>query len=368
MKNVLFVVQHLDAGGTEKSLINICENIDKNKFHVSFFICDSRYNYLENYVKNLNVEIYKGPYINGLINKAKFLFSLYNLMQRKKFDVIHSNMGMFDLLNLTVAKLCKVPIRIAHAHNTSSNWVTCKLKKHIVNLFRVFVIHITKLVATDRIGCSSMANEYYFGSVWQQHKNTLVIYNGVNVEQFETALPISVCHKDEFAPQYRLITIGRISMAKNPIFIANIVLELSKIRQDFVLWWIGVGGYANEVKKFLNKHNIEKYVVFLGMRDDIPQLLKSSDLFILPSLFEGLPIVAVEAQLSGLNCFVSDHITSEVNIGKCRTLSLDLGARYWAESINDYIQQGTKLLIDENKKKEFDIKNTVRQIEKIYGR
>ena len=164
-----------------------------------------------------------------------------------------------------------------------------------------------------------------------------------------------------------MITIGRIENQKNPLFIVEIVNELSSIREDIHLYWIGTGSMEAEVKSLVKKYSIEKYISFLGRRSDISSILKNVDYMIFPSKYEGLGIVLIEAQVSNVPCFISDVIPNEADLGLCTKLSLDEGAKNWAININNYINnQSYNYKLDNEKVKKFDINNVSRNMENIY--
>lgn len=122
-----------------------------------------------------------------------------------------------------------------------------------------------------------------------------------------------------------------------------------------------------EIYKKVKELNIEKYIKFFGARKDIAEITNCCDLFMLPSLFEGLPIAIIEAQSAGLDCFISNTISEQVSCGKCRFLPIDKGAKIWADEINKYLCNENKFTLDEELLNKFDIKNTVKQLEEFYS-
>lgn len=116
----------------------------------------------------------------------------------------------------------------------------------------------------------------------------------------------------------------------------------------------------------MKEEHLEKHIHFLGRREDISELLQQNDFFLFPSLFEGLPITLIEAQASGLECFISDTITKEVNVGLCQYLSLEKSAREWAAYISEQLDNRDKKGYDAKLLDQFDIKNTVKRLEEIY--
>lgn len=139
------------------------------------------------------------------------------------------------------------------------------------------------------------------------------------------------------------------------------------IRKDINFSWVGDGELRKTIEERVKEEHLEKQIHFLGRRENIPELLQQNDFFLFPSLFEGLPITLIEAQASGLECFISDTITKEVNVGLCQYLSLEKSAREWAVYISEKLDNRDKKGYDAKLLDQFDIKNTVKRLEEIYG-
>lgn len=138
------------------------------------------------------------------------------------------------------------------------------------------------------------------------------------------------------------------------------------IRKDINFSWVGDGELRKPIEERVKEEHLEKQIHFLGRREDIPELLQQNDFFLFPSLFEGLPITLIEAQASGLECFISDTITKEVNVGLCQYLSLEKTAKEWAVYISEKLDNRDKKGYDAKLLDQFDIKNTVKRLEEIY--
>lgn len=351
MKKVLIVLQHLDVGGIESTILNICSHIDTSLYKVEIFCCDSQFMGKEKEFEKY--KIYKAPYINSFKNIIAFEKILTNVLSSEKYDVVHSNMGIFDALVLKVAYKCKVSIRISHGHFRASQWGDKWYKQIIVHIARIIFKTMIKIYATACIACSKEANEYCFDGKGR------VIYNGIDFEQYENCKGVH-----QGGPRVKLITVGRMSYAKNPLFIVDIINELVKIRQDIVFFWIGTGGMKKDIENRINNFGLKEYFEILGVRNDVSRILKENDYFLLPSLAEGLSMALLEAQVSGLDCFASDNVPADVNCGKVKFLPIG-DAKLWAEEINKHISQ-EKWCIDNEKLSRFDIKYTIKQIEQVY--
>lgn len=129
---------------------------------------------------------------------------------------------------------------------------------------------------------------------------------------------------------------------------------------------MGEGGLSQEVKKYVNKLSVNKNIHFLGIRNDVENVLSKCKYFLLPSNYEGFGLVLVEAQAARLDCFASDTVPNTVNCGKCKFLSLEMSANDWARQIYDYINSKEKMVLNEEKLKSFGIKNMAEKIQDVY--
>lgn len=356
---VLQVTSGLGTVGTNIFPITVMENLDKHKYKRYFFItCDNKQFYEERVVES-GVEIIRGNELNGLKNKLKHFFNLIKILKKEDIDVMHTHMDFFNGINLLAAFLAKTPIRVCHSHNTESNRGYTK-KNYILIIYRFFMRVLINTFSTDKLGCSDEANKFMYGKKYNDDK---FIFNGVDLQRFKNN---SLLKRDKLI---NFITIGRMSEQKNSLFLLNIMKELKILRDDFILYWVGNGPLMNKIKEQIKIDELYNNIMLLGMREDIPILLNKSDFMILPSKWEGLPITLIEAQASNIPCFISDTITDDVNLGLCTKISLKYTAKQWAKKINDFINNKTyNNSLDLNKLNQFDIKNTVRQIEKIYSK
>ena len=169
------------------------------------------------------------------------------------------------------------------------------------------------------------------------------------------------------AKRYNVLTVGRIIPQKNPQFIAQVFCEVCKMHDDVDLVWVGVGDLENECRNILSQNNILDRTHFLGSRNDVNEIMQCCDAFILPSNFEGLGIVLIEAQAAGLPCLASDTVPELANRGAVKFLALDRSARDWAIILCDIVDRKIKLDVDNKKLLEFSVKNMIEQMEAVYS-
>lgn len=348
---VLEVCGGLSTEGIGVFLLNTFENIDKEKFEIHFALATKYKQAFEDRILSQKGKIFRTYEIgDGLIGKIKHLINLYKFIKKEKYNVVHSHMDFFNGANLLVAFLAKVPIRISHAH-VAEKYTNNFSKKMYYSFMRLLIF----LFSNKKLGCSKNANENIniFGKV---------ILNGVNLDRFrkEKELPNDIIVDKN---KMNILTVGRLDDQKNPFFIVKILHALKKYNDKFHFYWIGEGSLKNDVKMKVEELNLQSHITFLGVRNDVENILPNMNLFLMPSKFEGFPIVLVEAQACYLKCLISDIITDEINFGICYKLSLNESEELWAKKILELIKEDNIKELDLEK---INIKNTTKQLESEY--
>ncbi len=371
MKKICIINHGLASGGTDAFVINILKNIDREKFTVDLYLAvdsNSEPQYREaeavNYLNELSGSLYKVGDLGSIKEKLTYPLKLRKLLKENgPYDAIHSNMDLFNGINLCCAKFAGIKKRISHSHTSKSQYEEKTNKHFIVEAYRRFMRFMINSFATVKLGCAQTAIDYLYG---KNQKNTQLVYNGIDLSKYMKKDVSPKC-EFEFSPT-NIITVGNLIDVKNPFFIIDIISELTKIRQDFKFLWIGTGALEYEVRAKINEKNLSDYITLLGRRSDVDKVLKACSVFLMPSFFEGLSIALVEAQATDLTCIVSDTVTDEADCGKCEFLPLEKGAVYWAGVINDYLNSQRKKELDMNLLNRFDENKTVKKLEKIYNK
>ena len=373
MKKIVFFSHGLSANGIETFLVNVLKNIDKSKYDITVVIAiDEGVECLhEKTVTDMGIRVIHASDLNAPIKKLVYIKNVKKFLSGEHFDIAHSNMDLLNGITLTIAKRCGIPVRICHAHNSKSQYNPtgrfASLKRF---LQRVYSRTMKKLIlksATERLACSDVAAHYFYGSV-----PSTLIYNGIETKSFK--MPDDFDRKEyslslgaDGTEKHMIVSVGRLSMQKNPIFAVEVIAELAKKRNDFKYIWVGCGELENEAKSRAKQLRVFDRIIFTGVRTDVREILACCDCFLMPSLFEGLPFSLIEAQAAGLRCVVSDVVTEEANVGLVEYFPLENSAKQWAEFISKRLDEPRKSA-DEKKLGEFDISHTVRQLEEIYDR
>ncbi|MFI3213064.1 MAG: glycosyltransferase [Eubacteriales bacterium] len=230
----------------------------------------------------------------------------------EQYDVFWCNKcELADITYLKVAKKCDIKVRILHSHN--SNNMYTGFRKYGVQLLHEFNKRNVKRFATDYWACSDYAANWMFMEDIIGTNNYKFVPNAVDIKRFQYNENIRDEYRKKLNVEDKLVigTVGRFNYQKNPEFILETFREIYKINSNAVLLWIGVGELQDKIKQLVIQYNLENVVFFLGIRQDVNYLMQAMDCFLLPSRFEGLPVVAVESQIAGLPTFISREGISE---------------------------------------------------------
>nr|WP_319398906.1 glycosyltransferase [uncultured Carboxylicivirga sp.] len=350
---VLEILHGLAPAGTEAFVLNTVDHLDKDKFEVSYLIAVDRRQYHQDEVESKGHTVYMTNDLDGKIKLLKHFVKMYKYMRKYgPFDVCHTHMDFFNGLNLMIAFFAGVKLRVSHSHNSG------KIEDNkIVRYYRMTMRWFINKFANVKLGCSDDANRFLYG---QKHfDQTKVIYNGIDLSKFFV---------DKRDAGLNFITVGRMVRQKNCLFIVEVIAELKKIHPEVKLRWVGDGDEREKIEQHIAELGVENNIDLLGVRKDIPVLLKKANYFLMPSLFEGLPFALVEAQASGLPCFISDAVPQQTNSGLCMSIPLTDNAQEWAEKITDYIDERIpEMKLDQVEIEKFDIKSSSQTVADIYA-
>ncbi len=358
MIKVLNVVGTITKGGTEKVIENIYGNIDSTK--ITAYIAYHEYgNGYKGDECLIGFEKYKVPPYY-MLNAISYRNWWKDFLKKHHFDIIHvhyldSAFLYLDLFQKDGAKT------ILHSHNTRRNPPTIGFYISIFNSFWA------RSKTDYAFACSKQAAVDFLGKKLANSSKTYIIKNGCNLSRFNYT-PATREHKRKelnIANKLVLGNIGRFSYQKNHDFLIKVFYELHKKVPASTLLLIGDGEGQQDIKKLVCQLNLNSSVLFLGIRDDIPDLLNAMDIFVFPSHYEGLGIVLIEAQATGLKIFASDTIQSEADMGMglLQKLSLQKKPRQWADKIiegKEYIREDGSATVKENG---YDIKDVSKWIE-----
>lgn len=351
---VLHCVVNMNRGGAETLIMNIYRNIDRSK--VQFDFLTSMEGVFDNEIRSLGGKVYRIPYITKS-GPFKYSKDIHSFLEKHSYKIIHSHMDRMSGIMMREAKKAGVQIRIAHSHSTKNegNLIEKSIKKY-------YGLYLN--CATKYMSCSKEAGKALFGN----KKKVQVLHNGIETDKFIFNKKIREKMREEFGVNGEFIIghIGRFDKPKNQDFLIALFNEIGIKNKKLIL--VGDGELKDKLQKKVNDMGIENRVIFTGIRDDVNELLQAFDLFVFPSIFEGLPVTVIEAQAAGLKCILSDTITKEVDItGNVDFVSLNKSSKEWAYEVlkykDGYARGSTNELI---LKAGYDIKDTAKQLEEFY--
>lgn len=354
---VVMVASKLDITGVSTVIMNYCNNIDKDKFSISIIagkpVTDS---YL-NIAKESNVDVIELP--NKRDNLFKYYLCLFKELKQGKYDIVHvhGNSALMSL-ELMVAKMAGIKCRIAHSHNSTCS--NLKLHKILYSFFNRLYM--------KGFACSTIAGDWLY-----KNKNYEVLENGFVTSDFCFSEDLRNKIRKQLNCENKFVIghIGRFNDQKNQEFLLEIFKSIGLKRKNAVLLLVGAGPKYEEIKMKIDEHPFKNRIIMYGETENPAEIYNAMDIFVMPSKFEGLGIVALEAQINGLNCVVSDRLPKDIILGDRVTfLSLD--------NMNEWEEEIDKHNIDENDRKNFyknnikliekyDIKYGVKKLEKIYS-
>ena len=354
----------MDPGGIEALLMNVYRHIDREKVQFDFMVHRPDHAFYEDEIENLGGRIYRTPKFSPIPGQYQtFMNSIESILRsHTEYKVIHAHAEL-NLWPLMVATKLGIPTRIAHSHNARTT----------INLKYFFFLYERNRInkyCTDRFMCSTPAGIWTFGEEQVKAGNVKFIKNGIETERFQYNPAIRSKKRAELNAGDKLIIghVGRFMQQKNHSFLIDIFKEIHERYNNSMLILISDGRLMNEIKQKVHSLNLEDSVVFLGNRNDVNELMQAMDIFIFPSLWEGLPLTGIEAQASGLPVLMSDVITNEVIITKnVMALSLDQSPAIWAEKALEMTRGFSRVdtrsqIIDAG----FDIRSTAEWLEEFY--
>lgn len=361
---ILMLFTIMNRGGAETMVMNYYRNIDRSKIQFDFMVHREERGAYDDEIELLGGKIYRmlPIYPQNFYRYKKELKHFFSI--HKEYQIIHSHMSELGYFAFKEAKKQgRVKVRICHAHNAPYGW---DLKMVMRTYFKKAMLPYV----THMFVCSKKAGNWLFG---KEHKDDFIMMNNaIDAKKFRFNLEYSKQLKTEMNLENRLVIghVGRFNKQKNHKFIIEIFNEIYRKNKNSVLILIG-GGTEKEIKdikKQINLYGLTNAVKFMGVQKDVSMFMHVFDIFLFPSLFEGLPVTLIEAQASGLPCVISDTISDQVIITPLvNKYSLNFNAKQWAS----YILENNKKIskIDTYRmvqKTGFDIKQNAKWLEEFY--
>lgn len=363
---VLQSVSSLGVGGNELFVMNLFRNIDKTKFQVDFVIYDERLDF-EAEVKSAGSKVYickdaKGNKLTALLKEMAYV---YNVLKENQYDVIHCNGCSFvNILRAVIpAKLIGKIKVISHAHSVG------KIDKTFIdNAVRNILKGILSSLVDLGFACSDTAGQSKYTKSFLKSGKYHIINNAIEIEKYSFNEKNRADIRAQYSMEGKVVfgNVGRLSYEKNQKYLLEILAQLIQSGHDTMLFLIGGGALENELKEKARELKVENYVVFTGNVYDAERYYSAMDVYVMTSLYEGLPFTVIEAQVNGVKCVLTDAITTMADVsGDSCFLSLEDSVEKWAECI---LSQSTRS--DETRtqkvKDMYDVKKETIRIQEMY--
>ena len=347
----------MNRAGAETMIMNYVRQLVKyDLFDISILVHGFKPGDYDEELASLGVKLEKVPVRSR--EPFRYKKSIKKILEGGKYDIVHCNMDASSGDFLEIAKKCNVPVRIAHSHTTKY-----QAQNFIKKLVGVNSKKKIKKVATHFLACSKKAGDWMFEGI-----DYLIINNAIDLEKYKYNETIRKKVREKLGLERDTVVlghVGRFSLEKNHEGLLRIYKRYHDYNANSKLLCIGDGPRKETVVELVKNLDLEDSVKFLGVRSDISDLMQAMDVFLLPSIFEGLPVVGIEAQATGLPCLFSDAITKEICLTpNSERLSLDK-ENDWIEAI-EKLKGCRNMDISPLKKSGYSVQNEAEKLKKFY--
>lgn len=370
-KRILHIVGGMNRGGVETWLMQVLRHLDRERFQMDFLVHTTQPCPYDDEVRALGSKIIPCLHPSQPLTYARNFKRI--LRECGPYDIVHSHVHHYSGYCLRLAQQAGVPVRITHSHNDTSS-----VQAQAGWLRRLYFALMQRWIfqyATLGLGCSQEAAAALFGQNWQADSRWQILYYGIDLTPFKGSVD-AIAVRAELgitADAFVIGHVGRFAEQKNHIFVVEIAAEVAKKEPKMRLLLIGDGKLRPDIQQKVDQMGLSDRVIFLGNRSDVPRLMQGvMNVFLFPSLYEGLGLVLIEAQAAGLPCILSDVVPVDADVIKplIRRLSLSKPVTEWAEML--FSQYNTEVVIanfDARKfveNSQFNIKTSVDLLQKLY--
>lgn len=353
---ILQVVTYMGRGGLETMLMNYYRNIDRSKVQFDFLTHRSEKADYDDEIEALGGKIYHLPRLNPF--SRSYLKALDRFFkEHREYQVVHCHQDCLSGVVLKVAKANGVKFTIAHSHNANQD----KNLKYLVKI--VAKRNITKY-ADKLFACGQEAGRWMFNT-----DDFEILNNAIDTDRYTYDEKKSKKIRQSLGVEGKFVVgnVGRFNPQKNHEFLIDIFDEVQKIEPDSVLMLVGDGDLRGEIEDKVKELGLTENVKFMGIRSDVNELMQAMDVFLFPSLYEGLPVTMVEAQASGLKCIISDKVPTECALtDNVQVVKLEDSPKIWANQVLEYKNYDRRNTKQDIEKSNFDIKANAKWLQEFY--
>lgn len=347
------MMTEMNYGGVEMVVMNYYRHIDRSKVQFDFFVLEGSEIPQREEIERLGGRIYIVPHYKHLVQYEKTLIRLF---KENNYKIVHSHMNTLSVFSLRAAKKAGVPVRIAHNHSTAGKG---EYKK---NLVKYMLRPFAKVYPTDLFVCSHLAGDWLYG----KNTNYTVFNNAIELDKFVYNEQIREKIRKQYHIENKFVIghVGRFCYQKNHDFLIDIFEKVHEREKEAILLLIGEGELEDEIKAKVHRLGLDECVIFAGTCSNVNEMYQAMDVFVLPSRYEGLPVVGVEAQAAGLPCLFSINVTKETKL---------LDNVFFENALDKYIEDVLNELnmkrinvAEKIKQAGFDIEEEANKLQDIY--
>jgi len=357
MIRVLQIVTYMGRGGLETMLMNYYRHIDHSKVQFDFLVHRDFEASYDKEIQMMGGRIYHVsrlvPWSRSYRSELKEFFRGHS-----EYKIIHVHQDCLSSVALQCAKECGIPVRIAHSHNSNQT-------RDVKYLFKKYYMKQIPKFATELFACGKEAGDWMFGGNAYE-----ILRNAVDISKYEYSKIVAKDIRNKMGMDDNIVIghVGNFSLAKNHTFLIEIFQEVVKIEPKARLFLVGEGPRMQLIQKMVRRIGLEDKVLFLGKRADVNQLLQAMDVFVFPSLYEGLPVSMIEAQAAGLPCIISDHVSEECIVTKnlVTIMKLSDASCNWAKHIVERSKEQRNNHLEEIQAAGYDVVTAAKELETFY--
>ncbi len=358
---VLQVLGGLNRGGAETMVMNLYRAVDKSRVQFDFIIHSPKENAYRQEIEALGGRVYVFPRLTAKnVRRYRRHWDTF-LGEHPEYRILHSHVRSYAVVFLGIARRHGLTT-IVHSHSTSNG---SGAKARVKGLLQ----RPLRKRADYLFACSRISGEWLFGKRAVEAPNYRMIKNAIDTERYRVSAAVREQTRRALGVENAVVYghVGRLSEPKNHPFLLRVFRELATENPDAVLLLVGEGGCRAAIEAQVKELGLEHRVILTGARSDVPQLLSAMDVFLFPSLWEGLPVTVVEAQVAGLPCLVSDTVTEEVAVSAAVTyLPIDRGTACWVEAARAAVGKRFDV-IDDIRRAGFDVHRSAEELTEFYG-
>ena len=352
---ILQIVNYMDRGGLETMLMNYYRHLDTEKIQFDFLVHRKKRADFDDEIESMGGKIYRMPRLNPIslrYNKEEMSF-----FKNHKYQIVHCHMDCMSAFPLGHAKRVGIPIRIAHSHSKDQN-------KDLKYPIKMFCKQLIPFSATHFFACGTEAGRFMFGK-----RDFHIMKNAIDINDYLFNILERRKVRTELGIEDNIVlgNVANFTPAKNHSFLLDVFYRYHKVNKKSKLLLIGDGPNKGNIEKKIEKLGLQEAVILTGVRKDVNRLLQAMDVFVFPSIYEGLPVTMVEAQTAGLPCVISENVPKETDITNLVTrISLDASLSHWVAAIEDARKIKRKNQSDKIRESGFDIRENVKKLEEFY--